>query len=153
MPESSKRYDRRLGPRDRDLRAADQDRDAVAGTLHEQHLAGRLDREEYEERVERCLAAKTYADLDKLVTDFPEDEAVTRSSTRRSGRRPWPFILLPLALIAVIAASGGHVFWLAIPLLFFFVVRPLIWGSWGRGFRSSSWGCNPRYTARNDTRA
>ena len=42
-------------------------------------------------------------------------------------------IILPLALIAAIAFSGGHLVWLAFPL-FFFVVRPLLWPSRRRGY-------------------
>ena len=43
------------------------------------------------------------------------------------------FALLPLALIAAIALSGSHLVWLALPLFFFFVVRPLLWRSRGHG--------------------
>jgi hypothetical protein len=51
-------------------------------------------------------------------------------------------VLVPLVVIAV-AASGGHLFWLAFPLVFFFVIRPLLWRS--RGLRGrDSWACGPR---------
>jgi hypothetical protein len=39
------------------------------------HVAGRLDSREFQERLERCLEAKTYAELDELVADFPGEEA------------------------------------------------------------------------------
>jgi hypothetical protein len=43
--------------------------------------------------------------------------------------------LLPLGLIAAIVAGGGHLAWLAFPLIFFVVLRPLAWGrGYGRGF-------------------
>jgi hypothetical protein len=46
----------------------------------------------------------------------------------------------PLAVIAAIAATRGHLVWLALPLLFLFVVRPFVWRSSGRG----RWACGPR---------
>ena len=55
MPDT---YDRH-GPRDRHLRVGDAEREAVAGILRAQYVAGRLDSDEFEQRLERCLAAKT----------------------------------------------------------------------------------------------
>ena len=149
LPDNDKRYDRHRGPRDRNLRAADSDREAIADILREQHVAGRIDSGEFEERLDRCMAAKTYADLDQLVTDFPGDPGETHAMSRSWGRRPLPFALLPLAFIAAIALSGGRLFWLAIPVFFLLVVRPLLWRSWGRGYGwGGAWGCGPRYTTR-----
>jgi hypothetical protein len=148
MPDDDKRYDRHRGPRDRRVRAGDSDRETVADILREQHLAGRLDSDEFQGRLDRCMAAKTYADLDELVTDLPGDSGQTRATSRPWRWRPWPFALLPLVIIAAIALSGGHLFWLAIPLFFLFVVRPLLWRSWGRGYGWGVWGCGPRYTTR-----
>ena len=109
MADSDGRYDRNRGPRDRSLRAGDGDRDAFAAILREQHLAGRLDSDEFQERLDACMAAKTYADLDRLVTDLPAGEASgARPAGRPWRRRPWLFPLLPLALIAAIVAGGGH---------------------------------------------
>jgi len=146
------RYDRRRGPRDRRLRVSDSEREAVGEILRQQHVDGRLDPDEFQERLGRCLAAKTYAELDELVADFPSPEAEQGRAARAWGWRPWPFPLLPLALIAVIAFSGGHLVWLAFPLIFFFVVRPLLWGSWGRGHGRGFWACGPRYTTGTGTR-
>ena len=112
------------GPRDRSLRVGDNERDAVSETLRRRHLEGRLDADEFQARLERCLAAKTYAQLDELVADLPRGGAESRRSWRLW---PLPLLLLPLALIAAIAV-GGHVAWLAVPLIFFFVVRPFAWG-------------------------
>jgi hypothetical protein len=141
------RYDWPSGPRDRRLRVSDSEREAVGEILRQQHVDGRLDADEFQERLERCLAAKTYAELDELVADFPRPEPEQDRAEQAWGWRPWPFALLPLALIAAIAFSGGHFVWLAFPV-FFFVVRPLLWPSRGRGF----WACGPRYTTRGGTR-
>jgi hypothetical protein len=152
MPAASdNRYDRRGGPRDRKLRVGDSEREAVGEILRQQHVDGRLDSDEFQERLERCLAAKTYDELDELVADFPSPEAEQGRAGRAWGWRSWPFALVPLALIAAIASSGGHLIWLAFPL-FFFVVRPLLWRSWGRGYGRGVWGCGPRYTTRTGTR-
>jgi hypothetical protein len=137
-------YTRHSGPRDRALRVGDSERETVADVLREQHLQGRLTSDEFQERLECCLAAKTYAELDALVGDFPAGEDPGREG-RGLGWPPWPFVLVPLVVIAL-AARGGHLFWLAFPLLFFFVVRPLLWrsrGLRGHGLRA----CGPRATS------
>jgi Domain of unknown function (DUF1707) len=137
MADSDNQYQR--GPRDRTLRAADDDREAVAGILREQHLAGRLDTDEFQERVDRCYGARTYAELDQLVADLPAAQrAASTPSSGRSWRRP-AIALLPL-LIAIVALSNGHLLWLALPLLFF-GVRPLLWRSAGRRFGPGFAGC------------
>ncbi|MBV9417996.1 MAG: DUF1707 domain-containing protein [Solirubrobacterales bacterium] len=119
------------GPPDRSLRAADADRDAVAESLREQHLAGRLDTDELQERIERCYSARTYAELDEVLVDLPRPQ---RRTTSRGPAFPWPrpalFPLMPL-LIVVLVVSHGHLVWLAVPLLFWFVVRPLRWRAGG----------------------
>jgi hypothetical protein len=53
------------------LRAADADRMAVASVLGEHMAAGRLTVEEYEDRLTRAYAAKTYGELDVLTLDLP----------------------------------------------------------------------------------
>lgn len=53
------------------LRAADADRDRVAGILGTAYAEGRLSKDEYDTRLETALSARTYADLDQVVTDLP----------------------------------------------------------------------------------
>ena len=53
------------------LRAADTDREAVAAALGQHMAAGRLTLAEYDERVARAYAAKTYGELEQLTTDLP----------------------------------------------------------------------------------
>jgi hypothetical protein len=126
------------GPHDRSLRAADSDREAIADILREQHIAGRLDSDELQERIDRCYSAKTYADLDAVVADLPREQP--RPSDVR-GLRLWPrFAFVPLLLIAIVALSHGHLFWLAIPLVFVFVTRTMLGRGSGRRF-----GCAPRH--------
>jgi hypothetical protein len=54
-----------------EMRAADSDRQAVADKLRTALDEGRLDLYEYDERLQQAYAAKTYGDLDRLLTDLP----------------------------------------------------------------------------------
>ncbi|WP_433134688.1 DUF1707 SHOCT-like domain-containing protein [Micromonospora sp. CA-240977] len=53
------------------MRAADADREAVAERLRVALNEGRLDLHEYDERLQRAYAARTYAELDTLLLDLP----------------------------------------------------------------------------------
>jgi hypothetical protein len=53
------------------MRAADADRVAAAERIRTALNEGRLDLAEYDERVRRAYAAKTYAELDELLADLP----------------------------------------------------------------------------------
>jgi Domain of unknown function (DUF1707) len=53
------------------IRASDADRDRVAALLREHHAVGRLDDAEFQERLDRAMAAKTLGDLDDLMADLP----------------------------------------------------------------------------------
>ena len=53
------------------MRAADADRDGVVERLNMAYSEGRLSKDEYDGRLDNALSARTYADLDQLVTDLP----------------------------------------------------------------------------------
>jgi hypothetical protein len=53
------------------MRASDTDRDRVVEHLNLAYSEGRLSKDEYDGRLESALAARTYADLDQIVTDLP----------------------------------------------------------------------------------
>jgi hypothetical protein len=57
------------------MRAADADRDRVAGVLGTAYSEGRLSKDEYDARLEWALSARTYGDLDSIVTDLPVAQA------------------------------------------------------------------------------
>ncbi|MFI6783626.1 DUF1707 domain-containing protein [Micromonospora sp. NPDC050276] len=61
------------------MRAADADRAAVADRLRVALEEGRLDLHEYDERLQRAYAARTYADLADLLTDLPPVTPAQRS--------------------------------------------------------------------------
>ena len=53
------------------IRASDADRDRVAALLQQHHAAGRLTAEEFDQRVDAALAARTLGELDELLADLP----------------------------------------------------------------------------------
>jgi hypothetical protein len=114
----------RIAGRDPNLRAADADRERTAERLRKSHAEGRLDMDEFQQRLERCYRAKTFGELGELVRDLPRESEP--NEWRSSGwSRLWRWrvgSLAPIliALIVVSAATGHHVFWLWIPLLFLF---------------------------------
>jgi hypothetical protein len=75
------------------MRAADADRHQVAERLRAALDEGRLDLTEYDERLQGAYAAKTYGDLDRLLTDLPNAAPVVPSP--------------PPAPPAVAGAQGG----------------------------------------------
>ena len=58
-------------PGDPRIRASDADRDRAAALLREHHAAGRLTAEEFQDRMEKALEAKTLGEIDELLADLP----------------------------------------------------------------------------------
>jgi hypothetical protein len=123
--------------RDPNLRAGDADREATGDRLRKHHAEGRLDAEEFQERIERCYAAKTLGDLDELVLDLPREPAPRERGYGRPFRRAYlhamiPFAPILFALIVASAVTGWHGLWLAFPL--FFLTRVWLFRR-ARGYR------------------
>jgi len=78
-----------MDQRDR-MRAADSDREAVVERLRTALNEGRLDLHEFDERVAAAYQAKTYADLDGLLTDLPGVAPVSRSQLTPATPPPMP---------------------------------------------------------------
>jgi hypothetical protein len=89
-------------PGDPRIRASDADRDRVTALLREHHAAGRLTAEEFHERMERALDAKTLGELDELMADLPAIDLyqLPDASLRRAPPRPGQSLLS--------ADSHGH---------------------------------------------
>lgn len=64
-----------------EMRAGDSDRQAVADKLKLALDEGRLDLAEYDERLQKAYAAKTYGDLDGLLDDLPATSVTPRAAT------------------------------------------------------------------------
>jgi hypothetical protein len=87
-------------PRDLSLRAADTDRIQVAQLLTDAAAQGRLDLTEYEVRLAKAYAAKTYEELDELSADLPGI-----ANTRRGACKPAPATVL-LAIMSGFERRG-----------------------------------------------
>ena len=71
------------------LRAADTDREAVAAALGTHMATGRLTLAEYDDRVARAWAARTYGELAELTADLPAPgPAATPRPVERRGASP-----------------------------------------------------------------
>ena len=121
----------RIAGWDPNLRAADADRERVAERLRKGHTEGRLDMAEFQQRLERCYESKTVGELGELVRDLPRpDEYEQRRPFSWGSPYGWSasrFVPILIALLVVLAATGHHVFWLWIPILF------IVWRvSWRR---------------------
>jgi hypothetical protein len=125
--------------RNSNLRASDADRDATADRLRQHHTDGRLDQEEFQERLDRCFAAKTVGELAELTLDMPDDTARRRAGGRTGFGllgclRMIPIVPIILAIVAIhliVGVVSG--LWILIPL--FFVARFMFFR---RGFRGWS---------------
>ena len=132
-----------LGGMDREeMRAGDGDRQQVAERLKAALDEGRLDLHEYDERLQRTYAAKTYGDLQALVTDLPgtipaqqsQVQPVTSPSPvaeQNTGRGAMPNWAGPYAGVVAVSvviwvissfAAGELLYfwpiWMFIPLIF-----------------------------------
>lgn len=67
------------------MRAADADRDRVAGILGTAYSEGRLSKDEYDARLDSALSARTFADLDRLLTDLPVARATAAVVATETG--------------------------------------------------------------------
>jgi hypothetical protein len=53
------------------MRVGDSERESVAAELREHYAQGRLTLEDFNQRLDAALAAKTRGDLDRLISDLP----------------------------------------------------------------------------------
>jgi hypothetical protein len=73
-----------------EMRAADSDRQAVADKLKQALDEGRLDLAEYDERLQRTYAARTYGDLNGLLDDLPAASLTPRPQADLTPAHPAP---------------------------------------------------------------
>lgn len=120
---------------DRPMRASDDDRDRVVEILREQTAQGRLTLEEFQERLDRTYAARTWDELRNLTGDLPvrvvfaADERgpagrspahqggpLTRQGRATVAARP-QLLLLPFLVAAVLVGIAAADAWPALPFL------------------------------------
>jgi len=105
------------------MRAADADRDRAVGLLNTAYTEGRLSKDEYDTRLESALSARTYADLDQVVTDWPAIVVghIARSQINHTGEQGaglalaglilgWAAVILAVVIIVIGLAvfAGTH---------------------------------------------
>jgi hypothetical protein len=138
-PTTGQQWTRRLRYSDQHIRVSDAERNAVAELLGNHYADGRLDQAEFDDRVNRTMAAKTRGDLLGLFDDLPETEASGdgsggaggpggfsgpavryRGSVRHSGG-----IVKPLLLLVALFVCANLAWHTLTATLFFF--QPLVW--------------------------
>ncbi|MGD9961423.1 DUF1707 SHOCT-like domain-containing protein [Nocardioides sp.] len=83
------------------VRIGDAERDDAIRALGEHFAAGRLDREEYDERADAALAARTWSDVAPLFRDLPQPVATPRAPVPVSPRPRARLPFLPVLLILI----------------------------------------------------
>jgi hypothetical protein len=110
------------GGKRRQMRAADADRDQVASVLGTAYSEGRLSKDEYDARLEAALAARTYADLDQVVTDLPGQAAMDGPVAEPALAAPgqgaglaiaglvlgWGAVILGVIVAVIVIVAGTH---------------------------------------------
>jgi hypothetical protein len=86
------------------MRAADADRDRAVRLLNTAYTEGRLSKDEYDTRLESALSARTYADLDQVVTDLPAAPAA--AATPAAGTTAVPLVPTTNGLAIASLACG-----------------------------------------------
>ena len=91
-----------------EMRVSHSDRDAVVSDLSEHFQAGRLTAEEFDERMGRALAARTWGELRDLLADLPATRLAPQAPAPRSfSGQPLPVSgRVAPPLIAVLAGIG-----------------------------------------------
>jgi hypothetical protein len=131
-PSSTQQWTRRIRYSDQHIRVSDAERNSVAELLGQHYADGRLDQPEFDERINRTMAAKTRGDLTGLFDDLPETGPAGagpagpggpgRPAYRGPRRRGGIGRLLLLLLVVFVCANFA---WHAFTSLFF--IQPLVW--------------------------
>ena len=96
------------------MRAADADRDAIVERLNMAYSEGRLSKDEYDGRLDNALSARTYADLNRLVTDLPAALATAVAPVAKINELALASLACGLAqfmfgpVVAIPAIAFGH---------------------------------------------
>jgi hypothetical protein len=128
-------------PPNPNLRVSNAERTEVADRLSKHYGDGRLDEEEFNDRLDRAMKAKTQSDLDGLFDDLPNSERPKEVEPQMfRTRRPLLPRVLFIVLIVLFASALWHAvtapFWvfgggLFIPWVVIGVVAFLLWRSGG----------------------
>ncbi len=90
-----------------ELRASDADRHAVVADLERHAAAGRLSLDEFTERVDRVLAARTRGELVLLVRDLPVEPAEPVKPAQQPDNSRHLLFAFLFALLALVIIGGA----------------------------------------------
>jgi Domain of unknown function (DUF1707) len=127
------------------IRASDADRDRIAAALRENLAEGRLTTDEFDERLDKALAAKTLGELEGLMTDLPgtgisqrtdpsSDRAQGKPLSRTGRFRPASGALFALGVLVLVIwlISGAHTslsfLWVVAALAVLVIARRIMGG-------------------------
>lgn len=100
---------------DSELRVSNAERDAVSNALCRHFSDGRLDEAEFNERLEKCTAAKTRADLAPLLADLPPlpGDGPQPHPQPVPAARPWRIhpVVFVLGVLFVLVATAHFTAW------------------------------------------
>ena len=151
------------------MRASDADRDRIATALRENLAAGRLSTDEFDERLDKALSAKTLGELDGVMTDLPGtelgpradaqlDRAKANPPSRRAGYYPMrrtargSLIAIGVLLLVIWLFSGVHaslaLLWVAAALAVLILARRMN----GRRYHAVPRADRPRHYHRHGDR-
>ncbi len=93
------------------VRVGDRERESAQAALAEHLAAGRLELDEFAQRVDRCLAARTRRELLALFDDLPQPlpdlSAITAGAIVSDGSKPSPTSAVEDAATAAMAPLAG----------------------------------------------
>jgi uncharacterized membrane protein len=132
------------------MRVSNTERTEVADLLSKHYGDGRLDEDEFNERLDRAMKAKTQADLHELFADLPDSPAAMagpeepKTVVKPPRRRPLLprllFIIVAVLVVSAVWHAVMHPFWglamggFYVPWLLIAAVAFLVWrsGVWHR---------------------
>jgi hypothetical protein len=106
------------------MRASDADRETVTERLRRAAVDGRLLAHELEDRLARALRAKTYGELDALVSDLPRDLGRRQSRSRQLARSH------PVMAVAIVTALAIAAVAVMIVIALVVAAFAVLWGLW-----------------------
>ena len=99
---------------ERAVRASDAEREQVSRQLGEHAAAGRLTPEELDERLDAVYAARTHAELDRLLEDLPAapvpraEDPARKAARARLTHRAGAAAITALLCVGIWLATGAH---------------------------------------------
>jgi hypothetical protein len=130
------------------MRAADADRQETAERLRLALEEGRLDLHEYDERLQRAYAAKTYAELGAVLADLPGPAPAQRSAVVPHQPAPPPAAATGSAVAPPASGRGAWLLDVWLPWLRVAAIVNVIWllssiGSHHVGYYWPAWVLGP----------